>query len=191
MALKRTKVTTEAYSYWWLLLLEGVAGILIGWWLLTRPISTTLILVQFLGLYWLVVGVVDIVRSLVEKEGGNRVWQLFGGVVGVMAGLFVLNNPLFAGVLTPAIFMWLIAFAFIVNGVIQIFLGNQEAGTKARDRSWGSFFVGLFYVLFGLLLLGMPLITTVATVVFSAGILAIVGGVGMMVFSFKLRKMNE
>jgi uncharacterized membrane protein HdeD (DUF308 family) len=188
MASKEATLTKDAASYWWLLLLQGIAAILIGWWLLTRPIGTTLVLVQFLGLYWLVAGVVDVIRSIVEKDSGHRVWQLFGGLIGIMAGMFVLNNPIFAGVLTPAVFLWIMAFAFIINGVVQIFLGNQEADSGERDRSWGSFFVGLFYALFGLLLLAMPLLASIATVVLSAGILGIVGGIGMMVFSFKLRK---
>lgn len=188
MASSKNDATLEgAASYWWLLLLQGIAAVLIGWWLLTRPIGTTLVLVQFLGLYWLVAGVVDVIRSIVEKDGDHRVWQLFGGIIGIIAGLFVLNNPLFAGVLTPAVFMWMIAFAFIINGVIRIFLGNKESDAGETHRSWGSFFVGLFYALFGLLLLAMPLGASVATMVLTAGVLAIVGGIGMVVFSIKLK----
>lgn len=188
MAKKEVVVASDATRFWWLVFLEGLMALFVGWWLLSRPVVTTLFLIQFLGLYWLMVGVLDVVRALVEKEGNQRVWQMFGGVVGLMAGLFILNNPIFAGVVTPAMLMWIIAFTFIFNGVLQIFLGNREHDTGARNRSWGSFFVGIFYIVFGLLILSLPLLTTVAIMVLVSAMLAIVGGVGMMVFSFQLRK---
>lgn len=177
----------EAASYWWLLLLQGIAAVLIGWLLLSRPGSTTLVLVQFLGLYWLVAGVVDIVVAIADKDEEHRGLKLLGGLIGIIAGLVVLNNPIFTGILTPTILLWFIAFAFLINGIIKIFLGNKDAETGAQERSWGSFFAGLFYVIFGILLLGMPMMASAATVVFAAGILGIVGGIGMVIFSFRLK----
>lgn len=188
MAKKEIVVASDAAEFWWLVFLEGLMALLVGWLLLSRPVVTTLFLIQFLGLYWLMVGILDVVRALVEKEGSPRVWQMFGGVVGVMAGLFVLNNPIFAGVVTQAMLMWIIAFTFIFNGLLQIFLGNREHDAGAWNRSWGSFFVGTFYIVFGLLILSLPFLTTVAIMVVVSALLAIVGGVGMMVFAFRLRK---
>lgn len=187
MAGNADELIAEAARYWWLMLLQGIAAVLIGWWLLTRPVGTTLVLVQFLGLYWLVAGIVDIIRAIVDKQEDHRAWTLFGGIVGVIAGLFVLNNPIFAGILTPQIFLWMIAFAFIINGVVKIFLGNKEAETMGYERSWGSFFAGMFYAIFGLVLLAMPVAASLATTVLTAGILGVVGGIGMIILSFRLR----
>ncbi|MGD9068592.1 MAG: DUF308 domain-containing protein, partial [Methyloceanibacter sp.] len=42
---------------WWVFLLEGIASIIFGFLLITRPAETLVALVIFLGLYWLFVGV--------------------------------------------------------------------------------------------------------------------------------------
>ena len=41
---------------WWLFLLQGAAGIILGLMLLTAPGLTTVALVTFLGYYWLIMG---------------------------------------------------------------------------------------------------------------------------------------
>jgi uncharacterized membrane protein HdeD (DUF308 family) len=179
---------TDLTEHWWLVLLEGLAFVLIGWWILTRPISTTLILVQVLGLYWLIVGIIDIVVSLFDKNTEARGWKLFGGIIGIIAGLFVLNNPIFTGVLTPNIMLWIIAFAFLINGVIKVFLGNKQVQDLGGFKwSWGQFFIGILYVLFGIALLAMSPAASFATMVLTTGILAIIGGIGLVIFSFTLK----
>lgn len=177
----------EAAEHWWLLLLEGAALALIGWWLLTQPVSTTLILVQVLGLYWLIAGIIDVIVSIFDSSGDSRVWRLFGGVIGIIAGLFVLNNALFAGLITPTIFLWVIALTFVVQGVVKIFLGNKEADVVGYERSWGSFFTGLFYLLFGIVLLTFGPLAKFSTMIITTGIMAMLGGIGMIYFSFKLK----
>ena len=46
---------------WWLLLLEGIAAIIVGILLFTSTEKTLVVLVQFIGLYWLIRGIFDIV----------------------------------------------------------------------------------------------------------------------------------
>lgn len=178
----------EAKNLWWLLLIEGLAAILIGWLVLSTPGVTTYILVQLLGLYWIAAGVVDITVGIFDKDAESRGWKLIGGLIGVFAGFVVLANKLFAGVLVPTTLMYMIAFAFIINGVIRVFVGGKTPeGTN--QRSWGNFFIGLFYVILGVALLGMPLIVSVTSTIFTIGLLAIFGGIVMIVLGFKTKSM--
>ena len=178
-------IAEEAKNLWWLLLIEGLASILIGWWLLSRPITTVLTLVVFLGFYWLIAGIVDVIVAIFDRDAESRGWKLIGGIVGIIAGMVVLENKLFAGVLVPTTFLYIIAFTFIINGIIKVFVGNRS--TDGHERSWGSFFTGLFYVVFGVVLLGMPLIASLASLVFASGMLAIFGGIVMVVLGFQTR----
>lgn len=180
------KTEVENGSMWWLMLLNGIFLTIIGWWLLSQPVTTTIVLVQFLGLYWVIAGIIDIVEAIFDKQAESRGWKAFGGVFGIIAGMIVLNNMLFAAILTPTILLYFVAFAFIINGIIRIFLGKMT-DTNVRKRSWGSFFVGLFYTIFGFVLLGMPRFAGIATVVYTAGLLGIFGGVMMMVTSFQIK----
>jgi uncharacterized membrane protein HdeD (DUF308 family) len=191
MAQTNAQATTEksVAQYWWLWLLEGFAIILIGWWLLAKPSVTTLALVQILGLYWFIAGIVDIVMALVDRDEEHRGLKLFGGIIGIIAGWWVMNNALFAGVLTPTIFLWIMAFSFIINGIIKVFVGNAQL-TGGYKRSWGAFFMGLFYGLMGLMLLAMPLIAGLATLVLTAGLLALIGGIVTVVMAFQIKGMK-
>jgi hypothetical protein len=51
---------------WWVVLIQGILSILIGVLLLASPGMTVLVLVQFLGIYWLVGGVLTLVSIFVE-----------------------------------------------------------------------------------------------------------------------------
>lgn len=181
----------EAASHWWLLLLQGILTVLIGFMLMFNPVSTTLLLVRVLGFYWLIAGFIDIVMAVADKSQEHRGLQLFGGVLGVIAGLVVINNAVFAGILTPTIILWFIALVFLVNGVLKIFLGNQTAESSGYDWSWGAFLVGILYVILGIVLLGMPLAAKFATMVFAVSLLALVGGIGMVIMSFRVRSAGK
>src|SRR5215204_1212180 len=93
---------TPKSSAWWLFLLQGTAGIILGLMLLTAPGVTLVGLVTFLGFYWLITGVLSLVSMFVNRSV-HWIWSLITGVVGILAGLFVLNHPLLAAVTVPAI----------------------------------------------------------------------------------------
>lgn len=180
-------------QYWWVMLLEGLVAILVGWALLKNPLATTISLVVVLGLYWLIAGIVNLVASLFEigHEGSRWGLKLLGGLIGIIAGLIVLNNPVLTGIFTPVFLMYFVAFAFIINGIIHMTIGNQIRSEGHYDWSWGSFFLGLFYLIFGFVLLAAPTIVSTASLILVAGILAIIGGIGMIILSFQIRSLAK
>ncbi|UCC53304.1 MAG: DUF308 domain-containing protein, partial [Anaerolineaceae bacterium] len=65
---------------WWLILLEGILAIIIGILLFTSTTQTLAVLVVFLGLYWLIKGIFDIVSLFVDHTAWG--WKLFIGIIG-------------------------------------------------------------------------------------------------------------
>jgi uncharacterized membrane protein HdeD (DUF308 family) len=61
---------------WWLVLLEGIAAIILGILLLTAPQATLFVLVQLLGIYWLVKGIFQIANIFIDSSRWG--WKLFG-----------------------------------------------------------------------------------------------------------------
>ncbi len=186
----------EMADHWWVMLVQGIAIIIIGWLLLKNPASTTINLVIFLGLYWLIAGIVQVVASLFEvgKQGSKWGLQLMGGLVGIIVGIFVLNNPLLTGIVTPVFLMYMVAFSFIINGVVHVAVGNnirQQDSSNKYEWSWGSFFLGALYLLFGFALLSSPALIAVGTLITLLAILSIVGGILMIVFSFNLKSLKK
>jgi uncharacterized membrane protein HdeD (DUF308 family) len=103
-------------------LLKGLAGIILGFFLLTEPAATIAALTTLLGFYWLVQGVLSLVQVFVDRSI-PWIWSLLTGIVGIIAGLFVLRHPLIAALTVPT--------------VIVIILGVQGADHGCvGDRQW-------------------------------------------------------
>src|SRR5262245_5839740 len=113
---------------WWLVLLEGVAGILIGVLLLTQTGVTLYTLAIFVGVYWFVTGILDLVMMFVDSTQWG--WKLFTGVIGILAGLAVIRHPYWASVLLPATLVWLLGIVGVVIGLVtfvRAFMGGGLA----------------------------------------------------------------
>ena len=177
---------------WGFVLLQGILILLMGMLILSRPIASTFVLVQIMGLFWLIDGVIAIFQSIFSKNlTKGRGWTMFGGIIGVLAGLVVLNNQVAAAIITPAILLYMVSFVFIFQGIIKMFLGWRVGGGDKFERSWGSFFAGVFYLALGVALIGMPLISGLATVVLTAGWLAMFAGFFMIISAFQLKKYQK
>jgi uncharacterized membrane protein HdeD (DUF308 family) len=162
---------------WWVLLLEGIAGVLIGLLLLTNTGATLYTLMVFLGAYWLVSGIIDLVMLFVTREQWG--WRLFSGIVGVLAGLAVLRHPAWASILVPGTLVWLLGIAGIAIGVAAIIRAFMGGG-------WAAAILGVISGLLGLLLLFNTAASTVV-LIYVAAIWALVAGIFAIVAAFWLR----
>jgi uncharacterized membrane protein HdeD (DUF308 family) len=162
---------------WWLVLLEGIAGLVIGILLLTQTGVTLFTLVVFVGVYWFVSGLMDIVMMFIDSRQWG--WKLFSGVIGILAGLVVIRDPAWATVLIPTTLVWLLGLAGVVIGIIafvRAFLGGGIASAV----------LGILSIIFGAILLFNTLMAT-AVLVYVVAIWAIIGGILAIVASFWLR----
>src|SRR5262249_56679468 len=107
--------STQSMS-WWLALLQGVALLIIGVLLFTETAFTLFVLVMFLGVYWLIGGIFDLVGVVLDRRQWG--WSLFTGIIGVLAGLAVVRPPLWATGMLPPMLAWLpAAFGIVIRGV--------------------------------------------------------------------------
>lgn len=79
-------------NIWWLFLLQGLAGVLLGVMLVTAPGSTVLALITFLGFYWFFTGILSLVQMFVDRSV-PWFWSLLNGLLGLAAGVLVLRHP--------------------------------------------------------------------------------------------------
>jgi uncharacterized membrane protein HdeD (DUF308 family) len=164
-------------NVWWLFLLQGIAGIILGAMLLTEPGATTVALTTLLGFYWLIMGLLALVRLFVDRSI-PWIWSLLSGIVGILAGLFVLKHPFLAALTVPAVLVIILGVQGLVMGTIEIIAGLKGGGV-------GSFILGAINVLVGLLLLGSPIAAAIAVpLVF--GVLLLIQGVASVLFAFRV-----
>jgi uncharacterized membrane protein HdeD (DUF308 family) len=173
-----TTASTEQSNLWGLFLLQGLAGILLGAMLLAAPGATLIALTSFLGFYWLITGVLALVRIFTDRAV-PWIWSLLVGVVGLAAGILVLRHPLLAALTAPTVLVIILGAQGLVMGVFDI-IGSLKGG------GIGSFILGAINVLVGLLLLGSPVEPALAVpLVF--GVLLLVQGVALVIWAFRLR----
>jgi uncharacterized membrane protein HdeD (DUF308 family) len=157
---------------------EGMAGIILGLMILTAPDVTTVALVSFVGLYWLIVGILALLRVFVDQSV-PWFWSLVTGIAGILAGIFVARHPLLAALTVPTVIVLVLGVLGLIMGAIEIVGGFMGGGI-------GSFIPGVIYLLAGLLLLGPPIAAVLAApLVF--GVLFLVQGVALTAFAFRAR----
>jgi uncharacterized membrane protein HdeD (DUF308 family) len=166
---------------WWLLLLEGIAALIIGILLLTETGVTLYTIILFVGAYWFVTGIIDLVMMFVDHRQWG--WKLFSGVIGIIAGLAVLRHPAWASVLIPTTLVWLLGFLGIVLGVASLVRSFMGGG-------WSAAILGVISILFGALLLFNTVAAT-NVLIYLVAIWAIIGGIFAIVASFWLRSHPE
>ncbi len=167
----------EAASFWWLVLLRGIAALILGLFLISSPAMTTIVLVTFIGAYWLVDGIFSLVGMFMDR----RAWglKLALGILGIMAGIYVLRYPLWASILVVTLVVILLGVQGLVMGILSLIEGF-------RGKGWGPVVLGIVYLLFGLVLLGNTYVAAISLPLV-LGILGIIGGIITIVVSFQVR----
>jgi uncharacterized membrane protein HdeD (DUF308 family) len=162
---------------WWLILLQGIFAIVLGLLLLSSPGMTTLVLIQFLGIYWLIAGVFNIVGIFLDHK--QWAWKLFAGILGILAGLLVIQHPLWSTVLIPTTLVVILGVVGIVLGIVGLIAAFQGGG-------WGPGILGVLGIILGVILLGSPVLGAIA-LPFILGIFALIGGIAAVVQAFRMK----
>jgi len=171
----------EQTNAWWLPWLYGVAGTVLGLMLVTAPGITTAALLSFLGFYWLIMGMLALVRVFVDQSV-PWIWSFVIGVVGILAGGFVVRHLLVAALIMPTVIIVAFGALSLIIGGLEILIGVIGAGIA-------SFILGAAYLLVGLLLLG-SLHAAVLAAPLAFGALFLLQGVALSTFAFRARRMG-
>jgi uncharacterized membrane protein HdeD (DUF308 family) len=159
---------------WWLVLLQGIFAAIFGILLLIAPGASLVFLVQVLGFYLLIEGILRIVSIFLDAS----LWGL-KIVIGILAGIVVLNHPLLSAIAIPTYIVYIVGFLAIFEGVAGLIQGFQGGG-------WGADILDILAIIFGIIMLLYPLIGVVALGFVLGGVM-LVGGIAAIVASFRLR----
>ena len=165
-------------NVWWLFLLQGIVAIILGLMLITAPGATLVVMVTFLGFYWLIEGILALVHIFVDRSV-PWVWSLLIGIVGIAAGLLVVRHPLLAALTVPTVLVIILGVQGLIMGVFEIIAGLTGGGI-------GSFTLGVINLLIGALLLSSPA-TAALAVPLVFGVILLVEGVGLIIWAFRSR----
>jgi uncharacterized membrane protein HdeD (DUF308 family) len=164
---------------WWLFTLRGIFGMLFGLVALVFPGPTMLSLVILFSAYMLVDGVAAIVSAVRAMHRQDQ-WGLliFEGLLSIATGIVAFLWP----GLTVLAFVLLVAAWAIVTGALMTAAGFRLNISHGR---WWLVLGGLCSLIYGVLLVAMPLIGAVV-LTWWMGAYALVFGISLIILSFRL-----
>jgi uncharacterized membrane protein HdeD (DUF308 family) len=163
---------------WWLLLIDGIALFVLGLLFFINPTLTSRLLVLFLGVYWLISGIIKLVLIFWDRSRWGL--KLLAGIIGIIAGLLVLGNQIAATFLAGTTLVITVAF-------LGLFLGTLELLQAFQGGGWGAGILGVVSIIIGVLLLMNTWVTTLALPTI-LGVLCLIGGIAVAIFAFRLRR---
>jgi uncharacterized membrane protein HdeD (DUF308 family) len=166
---------------WWLVLIEGILLIIIGIFFFVSPYRTLVTAVWALGLYWLVRGVIDLISLLWDRSMWG--WKIFAGILGIIAGWILLQQPLAGSLVLSTTLVWMLAFIGLFIGISSLIRGFQGAG-------WGTIILGIIEIVLSIILF-MNAGGAAAWMPWVLGGLAILGGILAIIAAFGLRSVEH
>jgi uncharacterized membrane protein HdeD (DUF308 family) len=124
-------------SLWWLVVFEGVAGIILGVLTFRSPDTTALVLLTFIAAWSIVTGIFEIATAVrLRKLIANEWLMILSGVVSIIFGALLIAQP-GAGAIS---IVWLLGAYALLFGILTLMLafrvrsmrdtmGRQATGT--------------------------------------------------------------
>jgi uncharacterized membrane protein HdeD (DUF308 family) len=170
---------------WWVVLLRGICigivGVLMLFW--TEP--TLLIATFFAGGFLFVSGIWTAVSGFIHRLDNTKWWlDILIGIVGVVAGLFVVLHPLKILQIAPELLVIILAALMIISGVLEIYKGIHVRREGHKDGS--HIVAGVGYVLAALVLMLMPVLG-VGLVIYGFGFFLLFIAFILIYYGFVLR----
>jgi uncharacterized membrane protein HdeD (DUF308 family) len=167
----------ESNVPWWLVLLEGIAAIILGVLLITNTGRTTVVLIQLLGIYWLLKGIFSIIAIFIDSSQWG--WKLLIGILGIAAGILVIGSPIWSTAIVTLTLVLVIGINGIIIGIVEIIQAFQGGGL-------GVGLLGVLSVILGILLV-VHRWNAAAALPYALAIFLLIGGLVAIVAAFRMR----
>ncbi|MCD8561518.1 DUF308 domain-containing protein [Candidatus Saccharibacteria bacterium] len=117
-------------KFWWLELIFSLLAVGLAVYVLRNPETAAAIFVFFIGITFLVRGVIDVLEGLFDRErdGGDRVFRAIVGALGILAGIITLSYPVTAGLAV----VWVIGLYAVLYGALLIAFAFRAQGALKK-----------------------------------------------------------
>jgi uncharacterized membrane protein HdeD (DUF308 family) len=160
-------------ALFWILLFRGLLAITLGLGLLVNPTKTETLLLNFMGVFWLISGVTLYFRT--NPAVGRRL-SVSIALVGTLTGLIVITRDTIGTWLTHLILFEMLGAVILVTGISHMLWGIRIRGRDPTRQTTYRFLLGLFELVMGAMML-LPAFEPGAHIYWLATCWALVGGV--------------
>jgi uncharacterized membrane protein HdeD (DUF308 family) len=165
----------EVAETWWLFVFVGLASLIAGVILITKPSDSLATLAVIVGIFLLLDGIVELVESFGHDQE-NRALAAILGVLGIVVGIALVRHP-FHGVAAVGI---LIGIWLVAAGVVRLVRAIVEGRRRVLRSA-----IALLEIVVGIVVVSDPHIGY-ATLAVLSGIWLILNGIGTIAFAIVL-----
>jgi uncharacterized membrane protein HdeD (DUF308 family) len=182
---------------WWLVLLRGVAMLLLGGMLISQPGVTAIVMIQFLGAYFLLDGIVTIIKSIMGRRYVSG-WGLgiVMGALETLTGLVIFGHPLASTIFTASVLVYSVAIMAIFFGAlgivtwIQLSRSMNDQVASLTGTAAGMLAGGVLAIILGVILIMNPLASAQIYLIVM-GVMALICGLVQLIASFQIRQIGK
>lgn len=147
-----TDMVKQLAQHWGLVLLFGLMTLALGIIMATSPGMAGVSFALLVGIEIFVAGVYRALKSFGHDAEGHRLWWMVLGVLGMVAGVFMVRHP----IVSIVAFGIVVGVFWFANGFFELFAALSDPGMPSRG--W-MMFMGLIGILAGATLMFAPLNT--------------------------------
>jgi uncharacterized membrane protein HdeD (DUF308 family) len=174
-----------AARQWWVLVLQGILGILFGVLAIAFPDIALVTLAYLFAAWAILAGASQLVEGWRVAEARGRSWPFaLMGVVSIVAGLLAAFVP----AITILGLVLLLGSWLVVQGVMEVYTAWRIR--REVTGEWLLALGGILRIVVGAIVLFMPVIGAVLTVALIAT-WSIIAGVTALLLGFRLRQFRE
>lgn len=187
MGLSEANVRTVEKAWnriWWIVLIQGLVAVGFGVYALFNPTGSAAFVVQLLGIFVIIDGVLDVVEAFLQRRRwSNWTWRAASGGVIVLIGLAIiaLSGPIAR--LGITILLFLIGLALLLSGLANI-VG------ALRSQRWMLLVSGIVKSVFGILIFTQTQASAVVLIWIVGGFLILLGLV-LLFLALSLRQLGK
>ena len=174
---------------WRMVVLQGLLTLAFGVFIIVHPQRVILVLLQILGLFWVIEGGLLVIAAAFGHIYNIRWGALLGrGFLSILAGVVVLSYPLVSAMITVSLLAFILGLLAIVFGLMELItaVGIRETFSS----KWSLMVGGILSGLVGVFLLVHPFLSAAVTMSL-VGFLTITVGLVRMVLALHLRMVKE
>jgi uncharacterized membrane protein HdeD (DUF308 family) len=171
-----------ASRQWWVLILQGVLGIIVGVVAIIYPDIALGTIVLLFGFWAIVSGVAQIAAGWRLAELRGKSWPfLVSGAASVFAGVLAVLYP----GLTILSLILLLGAWILVSGLMEVYTAWRIRAEVSNE--WILALIGALRALAGIIILAMPYVGAILTAALFAT-WAILSGIGALALGWRLRQ---
>jgi uncharacterized membrane protein HdeD (DUF308 family) len=173
-----------AARQWWVLILQGILGIVFGVLAIAYPDIALVTLAYLFGAWAVIAGVAQLTVGWRIAESRGRSWPFAViGIVSIVAGFLaaLIPGP------TVLFIVLLLGWWLLIQGVMEVYTAWRIRAEVTGE--WILALAGLATAIVGVLVLFMPIVGAVLTVALLAT-WSILGGIAALVLGFRLRQLK-